>query len=223
MSLPLSAAVSDETRPPERGSPGSALASRTEVGLDLRAETPAVLTSALFAALSSDFCDLPAGPAASFFWQPSAATDRMPTVASTRNDRFTPSSSPQPLPPHRGGNNPVLAGVNHSRYRAAIMESATSPANMRDAGRKLSAADYAGTIRSYYPYWDPQYRPFLIQAVKAFPPDRLDYKPRPEMFTAHQMILHIAECQRGWIHHGIDVGTYDELVVQKYFPEQRCV
>jgi len=60
--------------------------------------------------------------------------------------------------------------------------------------------DYTGTIRSYYPYWDAQYRPYLLMAVDALPADRFDFKPRPEMLTAHQVIVHIAETERWWIH-----------------------
>lgn len=93
------------------------------------------------------------------------------------------------------------------------MESTTTLAAIRDASRKLSNADYSGTIRAYYPFWDSEYRPGLIQVVQAFPADRLDYKPRPEMFTAHQMILHIAECERGWIHNVVEGGPYEEWVV----------
>ncbi len=89
----------------------------------------------------------------------------------------------------------------------------TTAANLRDAGCKLSAADHPGTIRSYFPFWDAQYRPFLLQAVAALPLERFDFKPRPEMLTAHQMILHIAEAERAWIHHIVEGGTYEEWVI----------
>ena len=36
-----------------------------------------------------------------------------------------------------------------------------SPDEIRAASRRLSAADHPGTIRSIYPYWDAQYRPFV--------------------------------------------------------------
>jgi uncharacterized damage-inducible protein DinB len=80
---------------------------------------------------------------------------------------------------------------------------------IRAAARARSAADHAGTIRAFYPYWDAQYRPYLIEAVSSFPAAQLDYKPRPEMLTARQIIVHIAETERGWIHAVID-GAADE-------------
>lgn len=41
----------------------------------------------------------------------------------------------------------------------------------------------------------------LLKAVAALPLERFDFKPAPELFTAHQLILHIAEGEKGWIHH----------------------
>ncbi len=99
----------------------------------------------------------------------------------------------------------------------------TTAAALRDAGRKLSAADHAGTIRSFYPFWDAQYRPFLLRAVEALPVERFDFKPRPEMFTAHQLIVHIAEAERGWIHHVVDGGRDEEWVVPHPDPAQGWV
>ncbi len=98
-----------------------------------------------------------------------------------------------------------------------------TPAELREAARKLSAADYPGTIRSFYPFWDTQYRPFLVRAVEALPEDRFDFKPRPEILTAQQVILHIAECERGWIHHTVEGGTYEEWVVPHRDPAQGWV
>src|SRR5690348_12302848 len=69
-----------------------------------------------------------------------------------------------------------------------------NPDEIRSTARKFSAADYAGTIRSFYPFWDSMYRPFLLGAVEALPTSGFHWKPRPEMFTAHQIIVHIAEC-----------------------------
>ncbi|HYJ33281.1 MAG TPA: DinB family protein [Candidatus Binatia bacterium] len=94
------------------------------------------------------------------------------------------------------------------------------PEQLRDAGRNVSAADYAGTIRAYYPFWDTQHRPFLLAAVAALPREKFDFKPRPEMFTAHQMIVHIAECERHWIHVVIEGGAYEEWVAPAEPPEQ---
>lgn len=88
----------------------------------------------------------------------------------------------------------------------------TSTAELRDAGRMSSAADHAGTIRAYYPFWDTQYRPFLIKAVEALPQEHFDFKPRPELLTAHQMILHIAECEHAWIDYVVEGGPEEEWV-----------
>ena len=83
--------------------------------------------------------------------------------------------------------------------------------------------DYPGTIRSCYPYWDTQYRPYLLMAVEALPPERFDFKPRPDMLTAHQTILHIAEAERGWIHSVVEGGPgeeWEEWVVEHEDPAQ---
>jgi uncharacterized damage-inducible protein DinB len=98
-----------------------------------------------------------------------------------------------------------------------------SPAEIRAASRKVSAGDYPGTIRSCYPYWDTQYRPYLLMAVEALPREHFDFKPRPEMLTAHQTILHIAEAERGWIHSGVDGGPdeeWEEWVAEHADPAQ---
>jgi uncharacterized damage-inducible protein DinB len=92
------------------------------------------------------------------------------------------------------------------------MSNATA-AHIRQASRGLSAANFPGTIRSCYPFWDSQYRPFLIEVVQALPAESFDFKPRPEMFTARQVILHIAEAERGWIYHTVEGGPYEEYVV----------
>ena len=98
--------------------------------------------------------------------------------------------------------------------------SITTEAQIRDARRRLSAADYPGTIRSYYPFWDAQHRPFLLEAIAALPADRFDFKPRPEMLTAHQVILHIAEAERAWMHHVVEGGTHEEWVAPHRDPAQ---
>jgi uncharacterized damage-inducible protein DinB len=90
---------------------------------------------------------------------------------------------------------------------------------MRAAARMRSAADFAGTIRSCYPYWDAQYRPYLLEAVNAFPEAQLDYKPRPEMLTARQIIVHIAEAELGWVHAVIDGGRDEEWIVPADHPK----
>lgn len=99
----------------------------------------------------------------------------------------------------------------------------TTAAQLRDAGRNLSAAEFPGTIRSFYPFWDAQYRPFLLQAIEALPAKHFDFKPRAELLTAHQLILHIAEAERGWIHHVVEGGPYEEWVVPHQDPAQGWV
>jgi uncharacterized damage-inducible protein DinB len=98
--------------------------------------------------------------------------------------------------------------------------STAAAAELRDAGRKLSATSFPGKIRSFYPFWDAQYRPFLLQAVQALPAERFDFKPRPEMLTAHQIVVHIAETERGWIHHVVEGGPDEEWVVPHRDPAQ---
>jgi uncharacterized damage-inducible protein DinB len=92
---------------------------------------------------------------------------------------------------------------------------ALSPDDIRAASRKLSAADYSGTIRSFYPYWDAQYRPYLLMAVDALPREHFNFKPRPEMLTAHQTIVHIAEAERAWMHAVVDGNPDEEWVSEQ--------
>ena len=96
----------------------------------------------------------------------------------------------------------------------------TTTAVLREASRSRSAADFPGTIEGYYPYWDAQYRPYLIMAVEAFPADRLDWKPLPTVFTARQVILHIAEAERWWIGHIVEGGPYEDWVVPAADPAE---
>jgi uncharacterized damage-inducible protein DinB len=98
-----------------------------------------------------------------------------------------------------------------------------SAAERRVQSRRLSAADHPGSIRSFFPFWDAHHRPQLILAVEALPRDRFDFKPRPEMLTAHQLIVHIAEGERGWIHHIVDGGPYEEWIVPAEDPAQGWV
>jgi uncharacterized damage-inducible protein DinB len=99
----------------------------------------------------------------------------------------------------------------------------TTALALREAARKLSAADHPGTIRSFYPYWDTQYRPYLVMAVEALPVSGFDFKPRPELLTAHQMLVHIAEAERAWMHNVIDGGPYEEWVSPHPDPAQGWV
>jgi uncharacterized damage-inducible protein DinB len=98
--------------------------------------------------------------------------------------------------------------------------SGTTAAELRDAGRARSAADFPGTIRSYYPFWDTQYRPFLLQAVESLPAERFEWKPQPTMLTARQTILHIAETERWWIDHIVGGKPYEDYVVAHGDPAQ---
>jgi uncharacterized damage-inducible protein DinB len=91
------------------------------------------------------------------------------------------------------------------------------------SGRNFSAADHPGLIRAYYPFWDTRYRPFLLQAVAALPSERFDFKPRPEMFTAHQIVAHIAEAEESWIHGIVEGGSPESWVVQHEDPNQGWV
>jgi len=103
------------------------------------------------------------------------------------------------------------------------MSTTLTSEQLRDAGREFSAANHPGTIRAYYPFWDTQYRPFLLAAVAALPRERFDYKPTPEMFTAHQMIVHVAENERFWIHAVVEGGAYEDWVVPAEDPKQGWV
>jgi len=84
----------------------------------------------------------------------------------------------------------------------------------------LSAAQYAGTIKAFYPFWDAQYRPYLLDAVRLLPHTQFDYKPRPELLTARQLILHIAEAERWWLHHIIEGEPFEDDVVAHADPAQ---
>jgi uncharacterized damage-inducible protein DinB len=95
-----------------------------------------------------------------------------------------------------------------------------TPAEVREARRALSAESFPGTVRSYYPYWDAQYRPYLIEAVTAFPAEHLDFKPRPELLTAREMIVHIAEAERAWVHCVLGSDAIEEWVVPADDPVQ---
>jgi len=91
------------------------------------------------------------------------------------------------------------------------------------AGRERSAADHAESIRAYYPFWDTRYRPHLLQAVAALPPEHFDFKPRPEMLTAHQVILHIAETEPGWVQGVVEGGSSEDFVARHEDPAQGWV
>jgi uncharacterized damage-inducible protein DinB len=81
--------------------------------------------------------------------------------------------------------------------------SAVAP-TARELARLDSAGQHAGIIKGHYPYWDSYFRPGLIEAVERLPTDQFDFKPRPEMMTARQHILHIAEAELRWVSHIVD-------------------
>jgi len=94
---------------------------------------------------------------------------------------------------------------------------------LRQGGRRLSANDFAGTIRAYYPFWDAQYRPLLLKAVEAFPAEHFDFKPNPASLTAHQTIVHIAEAETAWITRIVEGGPDVEWVAPHADPAQGWV
>jgi uncharacterized damage-inducible protein DinB len=98
-----------------------------------------------------------------------------------------------------------------------------TPDQLITAGRDSSAQDHPGTIRAFYPFWDTRYRPFLLQAVAALPPDRFDFKPRLEMLTAHQIVAHIAETEIGWIEGVVEGGAPEDWVVRHESPDRGWV
>lgn len=100
--------------------------------------------------------------------------------------------------------------------------STSTPVPPHDAGGNASAADHPGAIRAFYPFWERQYRPFLLAAVAALPPHKFDFKPRPEMLTAHQIVVHIAECERGWISL-VEGGPYEQWVAPASEPSRGWV
>jgi len=94
---------------------------------------------------------------------------------------------------------------------------------LRAASRARSAGDFAGTIRAYYPYWDAQYRPYTLEAVNRFPAAQLDYKPKPDMLTARQIAIHIAEAENSWIRNIVEGGEdvkWEDCVVLAEDPAQ---
>lgn len=95
-----------------------------------------------------------------------------------------------------------------------------TPDEIRAASRRLSALDHPGTIRSCYPFWDAQYRPYLLMAVEALPREHFDFKPCAAALTAHQTILHIAEAERAWLHAVVEGGADELWLVEHDDPSQ---
>jgi len=88
------------------------------------------------------------------------------------------------------------------------------------AERRRFGLEHAGTIRAYFPWWDTQVRPGLIRLVEALPAQGFDFKPKPELMTAREMIVHIAEGERSWIHSVLEGAPEEEWVVPLDDPSQ---
>ena len=82
----------------------------------------------------------------------------------------------------------------------------------QDDSLTLSAATFAGRVKSYFPFWDSYFRPYLLDGIDLLPAEHFDFKPRPEMMTARQVILHIAEVERMWVHHVWEKEPYEDFV-----------
>ncbi len=96
-------------------------------------------------------------------------------------------------------------------------------AALRADARRRAAASPAATIGDFYPFWDAQVRPFLVGAVRALPVGRFGWKPQPRMLTAQQLVVHVAEAERAWIHQVVEGGSYEEWVVPHEDPERGWV
>jgi uncharacterized damage-inducible protein DinB len=83
-----------------------------------------------------------------------------------------------------------------------------------------SALDHPGTIKGHYPFWDSYHRPYLVEGVRLLPPENFDYKPKPEMLTARQHILHIAETEAWWVHHMVDGEPFRDFTLRHADPAQ---
>jgi len=81
--------------------------------------------------------------------------------------------------------------------------------------RRRCGADHAGTIRAYFPWWDTQVRPGLLKALTALPARHFDFKPRSELLTARELIVHIAEAEHSWIYCVLDGHPEQDWVVPK--------
>lgn len=96
----------------------------------------------------------------------------------------------------------------------------STAADIRAQARALSAAAYPGMVRSCFPYWDARIRPFLLLSVQSLPAEQFDFKPHPKMFTARQLIVHIAEAEHGWISSVVEGGNYEDWLVPASAPAQ---
>ena len=90
----------------------------------------------------------------------------------------------------------------------------TTTEEARDLARLDSAGQHAGIIKSHYPYWDSYFRPSLLAAVDRLPAEHFDFKPRPEMLTARQQILHIGEAELWWVSHIVDGEAFADYTLE---------
>jgi uncharacterized damage-inducible protein DinB len=81
------------------------------------------------------------------------------------------------------------------------------------AERRRSGIEHAGTIRAHFPWWDTQVRPGLVRLVEVLDERHFDFKPRPELMTAREVVVHIAEAERSWIHCVLEGATEEDWVV----------
>jgi uncharacterized damage-inducible protein DinB len=86
--------------------------------------------------------------------------------------------------------------------------------------RRRSGAEHAGRIRAHFPWWDTQVRPGLVRLVGAFQDRDLDFKPRPELMTVRELLVHIAEAEHSWVHCELDGHRDEDWVVPKEDPAQ---
>jgi hypothetical protein len=86
--------------------------------------------------------------------------------------------------------------------------------------RRRSRAEHAGTIRAHFPWWDTQVRPGLLRLVSAFPQKDLDFKPRPELLTVRELVVHIAEAERAWVYCVLEGSKDEDWVVPQADPSQ---
>src|SRR5262249_17538320 len=146
----------------------------------------------------------------------SATFSRRAEVAAMRPETSTSAASCI-----RGGyGTPWGRCVGGSDIQEGHPMSTTTIAELRAQSRSRSALDFPGTIRSHYPYWDAPFRPYLLLALDALPAEHFGIKPRPDMLTAHQTVLHIAEAEHGWMLGVVEGRGYEEWVVEHEDPAQ---
>lgn len=86
------------------------------------------------------------------------------------------------------------------------------------AERRRYGAEHAGTIRASFPWWETQVRPGLVRLVEALPEGHFDFKPQPVLMTARELVVHIAEAERSWVHSVIEGAAEEDWVVPQDDP-----